>query len=417
MHVWLVQLGEPVPGDLGSRQYRTGYLAEALASRGHTVTWWTSSFSHYRKAHRTAASQRVVVSPGFAIEFLHAPGYRKNTSVSRLWFHHKIAREFRRRSVMMDTPSIVLAGFPTPGLADAAVRYGVQRGVPVVVDVRDLWPDVFMERVPTWLSGVLHLGLGRSRNRNRHIFSRSSGIVAISSSYLRWALAHAGREAGASDRVVYLGYPEFRVDPGARNRARAAWLERGVRPDAFVCCFFGTINHYFDIATVIDAARKFERDGTSGFQFVLCGEGHDLARYKTMASGLTSVTFPGWVDAAEIAALSELSRVGLAPYASTATMSLPNKPFEYFCAGLPVVSSLRGELASILTEGECGVSYAAGDSAALSAALAAFRANEPRRTLMGRNARRLYEERYSSERVSRDLMNHLESLVTPSMAT
>ena len=38
-------------------------------------------------------------------------------------------------------------------------------------------------------------------------------------------------------------------------------------------------------------------------------------------------------------------------------MSLPNKPIEYLSSGLPVISSLQGELASLLSASSCGITY------------------------------------------------------------
>ncbi len=33
-------------------------------------------------------------------------------------------------------------------LCHAAVTYGRAKGIPVVIDVRDLWPDVYLEVIP-----------------------------------------------------------------------------------------------------------------------------------------------------------------------------------------------------------------------------------------------------------------------------
>lgn len=407
MRVWLVQLGEPLPDEGGARLYRCGLLAGRLADAGHAVTWWTSAFSHQRKQFRAPEHATRHIRPNYLIELLHSSGYSANASLARLRFHREIVRAFRERSACAERPDVVMAGFPVPALAAAAVDYGRRHGVPVLVDIRDLWPDVFLDLAPRGTSALASLAASGARRRNRALFRAADGIVAISQRYLDWALAQAGRSAHALDRVVFMGYPALQIDASARAAAHASWLQRGVDPDAFVCCFFGTINRHFDLATVLKAAAAL--DGRAPrFQFVLCGEGAHLKRHRAAAASLGNVLMPGWVDAAHIAALMDLAHAGLAPYAAGARMSLPNKPFEYFSGGLPVVSSLGGELAELLEDTTSGVTYRAGSAADLCTALLTLAADEPSRRVMASTARRLFGERYSSAHASLALMQHLE---------
>ena len=49
MDIWVIKDGEPLPIEPDARVLRTGLLAAELVRRGHTVTWWTSTFAHHRK--------------------------------------------------------------------------------------------------------------------------------------------------------------------------------------------------------------------------------------------------------------------------------------------------------------------------------------------------------------------------------
>ena len=51
MHIWLIQIGEPLPLGNRTRLMRTGLLAEQFLARGHTVLWWASAFEHHRPRH------------------------------------------------------------------------------------------------------------------------------------------------------------------------------------------------------------------------------------------------------------------------------------------------------------------------------------------------------------------------------
>jgi glycosyltransferase involved in cell wall biosynthesis len=106
----------------------------------------------------------------------------------------------------------------------------------------------------------------------------------------------------------------------------------------------------------------------------------------------------------------EASDVGLAPYAAKAKMSLPNKAFEYFFAGLPVVSSLRGELESLLEEHQCGLIYDPNKPNDLLHKLRGLAADQVEVGKMGQRAKRLYEDHFSANLIYSDLIRYLEDL-------
>jgi glycosyltransferase involved in cell wall biosynthesis len=130
-----------------------------------------------------------------------------------------------------------------------------------------------------------------------------------------------------------------------------------------------------------------------------------------MAHDLPSVIFPGWVDAPRIAALMEMSCVGLAPYAKNTRMSLPNKPFEYFSGSLPVVSSIQGELKALLEEHECGLTYEADSVDALSGILRKLYKDRALCSQMGARGRGLVDRQFSSAHIGRELSEHLSRVV------
>jgi len=113
------------------------------------------------------------------------------------------------------------------------------------------------------------------------------------------------------------------------------------------------------------------------------------------------------MDAPRIAALMEISSVGLAPYTKNARMSLPNKPFEYFAGGLPVISSIQGELKQILADNDCGRTYDADSVEELCNVLQELHDSEALRMEMGTRARRVFERDFSVERIVKKLDAHL----------
>ena len=408
MRVWLATVGEPLPCDgPNERLHRTGLLAESIISRGHEILWWSSTFDHARKRFRVMGAREIVTREGPRIRLLHGPAYRRNVSLARLANHRAIGRRFRDLAPTEPTPDVILASWPTIELSREAVAYGRTRGIPVVLDVRDLWPDIFVELAPPIARGLARLATSSMTRAARQAFGGAAAITGVTPQFVAWGLDHAARPASASDRAFPLGYSDRVPDPSAIARAKASWAKLNVG-GAFVVAFVGTMGlQKLDMAPVIAAARALRSENV---QFVLCGDGDGLATFKAMAAGLDNVIFPGWVGSAEIWTLLRMASVGLAPYRSSLNYigNLPNKPIEYLSAGLPILSSLDGLLRSLLIRHGCGITYGDGDD--LVAALSTLRAAPRHLEAMSAAATALYRDKFVAEDVYDAMAAHLETV-------
>jgi glycosyltransferase involved in cell wall biosynthesis len=413
MKIWLITIGEPLPSDPGHpRLLRAGLLAESLADRGHEVLWWTSAFDHVRKAQRAPADRRIASRTGLELVLLHGPGYRRNISLARIRNHRALARRFAELAPREARPEVILASFPSIELCLAAACYGRARGVPVALDVRDLWPDIFLDHAPAPLRPLARLALAPLFAQTREAFRLASAVTGITTPFVEWGLRLAGRPPGHLDRAFPMGYPSREVDPGLLVEARAWWkATHGLDGHAgFTAVFTGSFGHQVDLDTVIAAAHRLR--GT-GIRFVLCGSGENLEHSRRRAAGLDNVILPGWVDAPRIQALMELADVGLAPYFSRMDFlnSSPNQVLEYLAGGLPVLSAIEGLVGELLRENECGEVYGPDDSLTrLSARLLSLRDAPERLRAMSLRARALFEARFDADKVYGEMAAYLQAV-------
>jgi glycosyltransferase involved in cell wall biosynthesis len=411
VNVWLAHMGEPLPIDGPVRLHRYGILSTFLAGQGHQVTQWAPTFVHVQKSYRCRHDQHVAVGEHYEIELLHAPGYRKNISVSRYRFHRGIAAAFERRARDKEPPDVILCGMPTPEMCAATLAYGRQHGVPVVLDVRDLWPDVYLTAVPARLRRLARAALAPAFRANRRLFQTAAAIFAVSESYLQWGLAHAGRQRTSVDGPFPLAYPGSTILTSERELAAAALRALGVDPEKLICCFFGQFGRSYDLQTVIEAATLLQGERRTSTQFVLCGDGEGLPALRRQAEGLGNVIFTGWLEAAALEQVRDWSSIGLAAYSAGAPQSLPNKAIDYLAGGLVVLSTLPGELASWLKRFGCGLTYPAGDARALAGMIREL-ADEPARlATMRQQAAALYREHFTAEAIYPSLIQQLEEIV------
>ncbi len=416
MRIWLIKTGEPLSIDGDSvRVFRMGILAQLCADAGHDVTFWSSTFFHQQKRFRAREDTMVELAPNYRMRLVHTSGYTKNVSLARLIDHRQLEARFYAQARQSDPPDVILSAIPVPGLCRAAVRYGRETGVPVALDVRDLWPDVFWDLFPSRLGWLGRLVTRPIRQASRVACSGATAILGVTENYVRWGLDHAGREATSLDRVFPMGYSSKQPDEAAIAEAHRFWDGHGIRPgdDAFMTCFFGWLGHQFEIEPVIDAARLLEKEDRR-YRFVLCGNGDNLERYRELSADLDNVLFPGFVGAAQIWTLMQMSSVGLAPYAPVPNFlkNLANKPIEYMSGGLPVIAGLRGVLAELLEEEDCGLTYESGNARHLADLL--IRLNEQRelRERLARNSRRVFSERFVAEKVYAEMIDHLQAIAS-----
>lgn len=384
-------------------------LTRSLARFGHEVSWWTSGFSH---TSRTQISDKDedVRHEDVMLRILKGPGYKRSVSFARVIHQRHFARRFYSFAYNNETPDVIVTPVPTLEVAKKAVLFGKRKQIPVIVDIRDEWPDEFVDLAPQALRPIARLLLFPYFRMMTYICKNATGIIGVSKSFQMYGLSFAERKAGKYDGVFPIGYSgERSVDRSKIEEAKSWWVSQGISPHAFVCCFFGTVGNFFNLEVVINAAKKLSNK--LKIQVVICGNGSRLDYYKKMAADEKSIFFPGWVDEPRIMALMELSNVGLAPYAAKTRMSLPNKPFEYFAGGLPVVSSIQGELKQLLEKHQCGRTYNPESADELASILTELNSSATLCREMGNRARNLLNQEFSIARITDSFNSYLLEVV------
>jgi glycosyltransferase involved in cell wall biosynthesis len=415
MKVWLIKIGEPLPIEgAGVRLLRVGLLFNKLSSSGHNVLWWSSTFSHSAKRHLFVEDKKIKYSDHSSIHLINSIGYHKNISLRRVIDHVEVASKFRHLSLKEPTPDVIFCAMPTLDLSLAAVKYGCKHQVPVVIDMRDMWPDIFVSRAPAMFQKILRKILIYPFYQIRTVCKEASAITGITQGYVDWGLQYAEREKTSFDRDFPMGYSADTPDLDEIKAAEAFWSEQGINPreNQFIVCLFSNIVKQLELETVIDAARRLEKTGRH-FRFVFCGRGDALEYFKNYASGCKTVSFPGWVDKSQIWVLLRLAHAGVAPYKSTEDflISIPNKAIEYMSAGLPIVSSLKGTLQELLAKHEIGVTYENNNIDSLFNLLCNLYDNPHELTIMSNNSNSLFKARFSAENVYSDMCAYLEEVV------
>jgi glycosyltransferase involved in cell wall biosynthesis len=375
------------------------------------VTWWTSTFDRIRRENVCTSDHTISLKEGVRIKLLHSPGYKKSISLARVKDQRHVARKFTLCAEGENPPDIILSAYPTVELCKSAIEYGYRHRVPVVLDMRDMWPDIILDSIPKAVRTFARIFLYPMIRDSRYVCSRAAAITGITDEFVNWGLNRGNRERTPLDRSFPLAYITKPPPKNEIGEAEHFWDKLGISKakEDFVACFIGTIGHQFDLETPIRAARILSQSGRR-VKLVFCGSGDRLESYKKLASEDERILFPGWVDAAKMYVLLRRASVGLNPFPERYDFlsTINNKAIEYMSAGLPVLSSpKKGVLYRLLKMEECGTGYEAGDAAALSRTITELYDDPCRLKRWSENAKGVFERDFNADIVYADMARYL----------
>jgi glycosyltransferase involved in cell wall biosynthesis/ribosomal protein S18 acetylase RimI-like enzyme len=369
--VWLVNPYGPIPGE-GWRDYRFTLVARALARRGHNVTWWTAAFSHQTKEFRSRGWASRSVGERFTIELVPTPSYSRNIGPGRLWFEGAFSRRFFRRAKSLSRPDVIIAADPPQFCGAAGRRLASHFGIPLVIDCLDLWPELFVSAAPAAVRPFVRMAtlpLFALRRRN---VKAADLVIAVAETYRQAITQSSSRQS----MTIPIG-----VDVQS-----FAGIAAEQDPERTRVIYAGSLGEAYDLDTVFRAAEMLQ---DAPVEFVIAGRGPAEKRLRDgiAASHLMNITLVGHVSAANLPRLYASADIALAPYIASSTVALPVKLFDYLAAGLPIITSLRGEALQVIEESGAGLPYVAGDAGSLAAVVRLLAGDRERRRAMSIAAR------------------------------
>ena len=403
MTVWILKDAEPLPLKPGQRALRAGLLAQELGRRGHQVVWWSSTFSHHHKKFIFERDTRLQLMPNVTLLALDVGRYQRNVSFARLLHHRRLGRRFEGMAPDEPRPDIIVSALPIIDFPFQAARYASVRGIPLIVDVRDPWPDVFADKSPALLRPLVRWLTLTVRRQAAHSLRSAVAVTAVSKGFLRWALGLAGRSQGPQDRVFYLGHSGF--TPAMQESPLPAGMGAALH-GRLVFTFVGTFGHSYEVELIAKAAQHFHASRPD-VAFVLVGDGHQRVGIEQRYAGLKNLILTGWLDTKDIATILSKSHVGLVSCRHIAN-TVPNKPFEYLAAGLPLLSSIEGEMAEIIETNGLGLSYRAGDLDGFIQAVDRIAHDRPALARWSANAAKAFREKFNANRIYPDFASHVD---------
>jgi glycosyltransferase involved in cell wall biosynthesis len=387
------------PPEGGAAAARLHGLSRCLRDRGHAVHVVAPTPSYMLAVEASGVPSdlditRVGVAP------------RGSGRVANAWHQVRLGSALRggaRLALRRFPADVALVSSPPPLAALSGHGLGRDgRRLPVVLDVRDLWPDVWIE------SGVVAAASVEARVLRcveRRLLRRAAAVVTVT----------ATKVARLSERAG--GVPVALVPNGVDE----SWLVGtsygggGEAPAPFVALYAGNVGLAQDVGCLVAAVAHLpsRREGRRPVRAVIVGEGEDLPRVRDLAARLSAPV--DFLPVEPRAAVRErLAGCGCAVVtlrSRTLVDAVPSKLLECLAIGVPVALVAAGEAARVLGDAGGGLACEPGDPFLLAEVLGRLADMTPaERATMGERGRVHVRARFTRFEAARALSEVLVSV-------
>ncbi len=399
MHILLIHQAFAALHEPGGTRHHE--LARYLRQQGHQVTIIASPVSYLTGTNKKNLRRKqtddlgVTIIRSFTLPALHRSFIWRVLSFLSFMVSSFINGLFIRKVDLIWGTSPPIFQGPTAWLL-ARVK-----GVPFLLEVRDLWP-AFAVAVGVLKNKTL---IRLSEWLERFLYRHADRVMVNSPGFINHVKA---RGAGEVALIPNGADPEM-FDPAADG---SSFRERFQLADKFVILYAGAHGLSNDLDVVLEAAERLKQD--QNVRIVLLGSGKEKPRLQQEArdKALKNVLFLPPVPKVEMRAALAAADVCLAilkPIELYKT-TYPNKVFDYMAAGKPVLLAIDGVIRQVVEEAEAGIAVPPGDPAAIAEAIHKLALNPVKCRKMGMNGRKLIESRFRRSDLANEFITLLESM-------
>lgn len=381
-NILLINPFDKVPGE-DFRDQRHTIVFQKL-QRDADVRWISSDFNHWTHKKRNPGMipedyrNKIVLIP--TVPYHHHVSFKRY--ISHLLLSINSYLYIRKRKLK---PDIILCVGPVE-LVYLVSKYAHKYKIRLILDVYDLWPDLFFKVIPPKFEGVGRMVSRPYLYMSRVSYKYASHITAVSKTYMEWAMNRAGRTDRGNCSYYYLGSNQ---SVGSYNLDKPRNVLR--------CLFAGQFGFNYDLETIVGVAKKFQEEKVNDVEFILAGDGFKRQSIMKSIRGMRNIKMVGWLGSQDLIALGSKCHIGMNSYVKDATQSVPTKLFDYMSMGLLILNSLKGETAALINEYHIGQNYAAGDISELHNILDGLRKSKEQIIKNGALSLEIFKREFRSE--------------------
>lgn len=384
-------------GGWSTRYYE---FARRWVKEGHEVTVVTSPY--YKSDIRADGFISRTQIEGINLIVINSPDSNKDSFFKRAWNAFRFSVVSVKFALTVPHDLVLSSSGPIttaiPGLLSKWLR-----GKKLVFEVRDLWPKGGIELGKLKNPILQKIGL----SFEKLIYRNSDLVVACSS----------GMEAGVFET---LPSAKVLVIPNSSDVALFANTNElpdfpdGFDPGLPLFLYAGSLGLMDECSQILEGAKHIK---DLKFNLVFIGDGTErnhLEELKLQFGLQSRIWFLGLIPKTEVVKWFALARASFVTFRDLPVLhtNSPNKMFDSFAAGVPIIQSTKGWIADLVSRSCCGINVDPAHSQDFSDAMQKLIEHPDLAMKMGQNAMKLAKTDFNRSILSKKFQKGMEELVS-----
>lgn len=392
MHIVIIYQYYLRPGEAGHS--RINEYAGIWARMGHQVSVLTGQTSYMSGSKPADCNWRFRVKETdgeVTVYRCFVPGNCNRSFMHRAFAYFSFAISSAMVFSRLQKPDIMLVSSPPLTIGFAALAIKLFRRIPMVFEVRDLWPE---SAVTTGVLTNRHM-IGLLAWLERKCYSKSVALNVLTPAFKDNIVK---RGLMASERIVNIqaGVDIDEMHPSKFSESIRHELGWGRRK---VVLYAGAIGRANKLSQLVDTARLLTDRPDILIAVVGSGMEEETIRKQIAEQGLKNIVLHGSRPKNQMPSIIASADICTAVLMKNDTFKTvcPNKVFDYMACGKPVILGIDGIIRELVERETAGLFAEPENPEALRAAILALVDDDTRAAECGRNGRLCVEREFSRD--------------------
>ncbi len=344
MNIWIINHYATPPSISGLvRHY---YFSKYLTEWGHKVKIFTSSAIHNTDINIVEDNSfyKVKNFDGVEYTFLKTSSYTGN-GISRIKNMLEFPKRIRKLDSLFEKPDVIYSSSPDLLTANAALKLGKRLNVPVITEIRDLWPLSIVA-----INGISNnnLIIRNLYKLERKIYINSDSIIHTMPCWYNYIVDQGWQDAVPKEKVYYINNG-VDLEEFEKNVIKYPCTDEIMNnSNVFKVVFAGSVRKAYRLIDFVKLAHEIQNRGYQDIAFVIYGDGPEkdsLINY-CIDNSIKNVFFKGKVEKKFIPGILVKSDINIISFSDGPIKKYGNsnnKLFEYLAANKPIISNLYFE--------------------------------------------------------------------------
>ena len=302
-------------------------------------------------------------------------------------------------------PDVVIGTSPTFFAPMAARGFARSKNVPFLMEVRDLWPGIFVELGVIQNKMIINL----LEAWELWMYKQAVKVITVTSSF--------------KENIVKRGIPEAKIEVVPNGADIEFWkpldrpstLDRELNLEKkFVVLYIGAHGISQALDQVLEAAKTLMDKKEITFLFVGSGSKKEELVKIANEENIENVIFHDPVSKDQVKEFYNLADVCLVPLQDVDLFKtfIPSKMFEIMAMETPIVASLEGEAKAILEESKSALITPPEDSQALAEAITLLYNQPQKRKKLAKLGRKFVKENFSRKALAEKYISLMDECLS-----